>query len=101
MQGLIDDLVEASRVEAGSIELVKKSEDASAVIEAAMAKAKSTDPAKIAEAFKGLKVEGATGPIEYPADGDHNPNVPLAVVTIKDGKFTFVKTIDPTDVPAH
>jgi branched-chain amino acid transport system substrate-binding protein len=74
--------------------------NAIAVMSAAMAKAKSTDPAKIAEAFKGLKVEGATGTIEYPENGDHNPNVPLAVVTIKDGKFTFVKTIDPTDVPA-
>jgi len=39
MQGLIDDLVEASRVEAGAIDLVKKPEQASAVIQAAIAKA--------------------------------------------------------------
>ena len=40
MQGQIDDLVEASRVDAGAIEMVSKRELASAVIEAAVAKAK-------------------------------------------------------------
>ena len=40
MQGLIDDLVEASRVEAGGIEVVKKAEPAAAVVQAAIAKAK-------------------------------------------------------------
>jgi branched-chain amino acid transport system substrate-binding protein len=73
--------------------------NAIAVMSAAVAKAKSTDPKKIAEAIKGLKVEGATGTITYPTSGDHNPVVPAAVVTVKDGKFSFVKNIDPTDVP--
>ncbi|MEO8688904.1 MAG: ABC transporter substrate-binding protein [Solirubrobacteraceae bacterium] len=74
--------------------------NAMVVMSAAIAKAGSTDPKQLAEAIKGLTVEGATGPIKYPSDGDHNPAVPLSVVTIKDGKFTFVKDIDPTDVPA-
>jgi branched-chain amino acid transport system substrate-binding protein len=74
--------------------------NAIAVMSAAVAKAGSTDPAKVADAIKGLTVDGATGPIKYPEDGDHNPAVPLSVVTIENGKFTFVKDIDPTDVPA-
>ena len=47
--------------------------NAIAVMSAAVAKAGSTDPQKVAEALKGLEVEGATGSIKYPADGDHNP----------------------------
>ena len=41
MQGLIEDLVEASRVEAGAIDIVKKPEPAAGVVQAAMAKAKA------------------------------------------------------------
>lgn len=41
MQGLIDDLIEASRVEAGAVELVKKPEQASVVLQAAIAKSKA------------------------------------------------------------
>jgi branched-chain amino acid transport system substrate-binding protein len=74
--------------------------NAIAVMSAAVAKAGSTDPKKVAEAIKGLEVKGATGSIKYPTDGDHNPVVPVAVVTIKDGKFTFVDNLNPTDVPA-
>jgi len=53
MQGLIDDLVEASRVEAGVVELVKRPEQASAVLQAAIAKATALVTEKAATLTEG------------------------------------------------
>jgi signal transduction histidine kinase len=59
MQGLIDDLVEASRVEAGGIEYTRHAEDPAAIVRAAIAKARgSLDKTSTIE--EGSIVEGAS-----------------------------------------
>jgi branched-chain amino acid transport system substrate-binding protein len=70
------------------------------VLEKAIVKANSTDPAKIqATLSNGLTVQGALGPIKYPGGGEHNPTTNVAVVKIQSHKFNLVKIGVPTKVP--
>jgi branched-chain amino acid transport system substrate-binding protein len=65
------------------------------VIEAAVIKAGSTDPKKVRDAIDGLdKVLGATGSITYKGQ-NRVPLKDVYLVTVKVGKFEFVKKITP------
>jgi branched-chain amino acid transport system substrate-binding protein len=69
------------------------------IIEAAVLKAGSTDPKKVRDAIDVLEnVQGATGSITY-KDQNRIPLKEVYLVTVKDGKFAFVKKIKPD--PAH
>jgi K+-sensing histidine kinase KdpD len=57
MQGLIEDLLEASRVEAGTLELAQRPEQASAIVRAAIAKAKPVVSDRGASLEEGAIVE--------------------------------------------
>jgi branched-chain amino acid transport system substrate-binding protein len=71
------------------------------VLEAAVLRANSTDPAKIQAALSGgMTVNGALGPIVYPGHGEHNPSNNVAVVAIQHQKFVLVRIGVPTTVPA-
>lgn len=71
------------------------------VLEAAVRRANSTDPKKIQAALgAGMTVSGALGQIVYPGRGQHNPTNPVAVVAIKNRKFSLVKAGVPTKVPS-
>jgi len=69
------------------------------VLAASIGKANSTDPKAIRTALKNLKVASPTGTIAYPS-GTPNPQVNVALVTVKNGKFQLVKEINPTKVAA-
>jgi branched-chain amino acid transport system substrate-binding protein len=71
------------------------------VLEAAVLRANSTDPKKIQAALgAGMTVNGALGQIVFPGHGEHNPTNPVAVVAIKNRKFSLVKIGVPTRKPA-
>lgn len=70
------------------------------VIEAAVAKADSTDGKKIREAMETLQdVPAATAPISY-SPGQRVPIKPVTLIRVQDGEFVFVEQVTPTDVPA-
>ena len=70
------------------------------VLEAAMLKANSTDPAKIEAALsKGLTVRGALGPIKYQGRGRHNPTTLVVVDRIKNRRFVLALKSIPKNVP--
>jgi branched-chain amino acid transport system substrate-binding protein len=71
------------------------------VLEAAVVKAGSTDPAKIQAALgKGMTVQGVLGPYSYPGHGEHNPKTVVIVDRIQGGKFHLVLKSIPKNVPA-
>jgi branched-chain amino acid transport system substrate-binding protein len=70
------------------------------VLEAAMLKANSTDPAKIEAALsKGMTVRGALGPIKYQGHGRHNPSTIVVVDRIKSRHFVLALKSVPKNVP--
>ncbi len=72
------------------------------VLEAAVTAADSTDPAKVRDAINNLEdVQGATGLITY-KDQDRIPLKTISLVTVKDGAFQLLKTMQPdaADIPA-
>lgn len=70
------------------------------VLAAAIEEAGSTDPADIAKVLAdGITVDSSLGEIQYPGGGDKNPTAPVAVVTVKNGKFELVNLGVPEDVP--
>ena len=70
------------------------------VLEAAMLKANSTDPAKIEAALsKGMTVRGALGPIKYLGHGRHNPSTIVVVDRIKSRHFVLALKSVPKNVP--
>jgi branched-chain amino acid transport system substrate-binding protein len=71
------------------------------VLEAAMLKANSTDPAKIEAALAaGMTVNGALGPIKYAGKGRHNPSTLVVVDRIKSKRFVLALKSVPKNVPA-
>jgi branched-chain amino acid transport system substrate-binding protein len=71
------------------------------VLEAAMLKANSTDPAKIEAALAaGMTVNGALGPIKYAGKGRHNPSTLVVVDRIKNKRFVLALKSVPKSVPA-
>ncbi len=69
------------------------------VLEAAVLRAQSTQPADILAALsKGLGVRGPLGQVTY-KPGQRNPEVPVAVVAVKNGRFVLVSRGVPLDVP--
>jgi len=76
--------------------------DLAKIIEAAVTKADSIDPAKVREALANLEnVQGATAIISYKG-GNGTPTRPVNVIRIEGGKRTLVssKAPDPAIVPA-
>jgi branched-chain amino acid transport system substrate-binding protein len=72
------------------------------VIEAAVIKAGSTDPAKVRDAIDSLEnVAGATGSITYKGQ-NRIPLKTVYLVTVKDGKFQLLDKVTPNaaDIPA-
>jgi branched-chain amino acid transport system substrate-binding protein len=72
------------------------------VIEAAVIKAGSTDPAKVRDAIDGLEnIAGATGSITYKGQ-NRIPLKTVYLVTVKDGKFQLLDKVTPNaaDIPA-
>lgn len=72
------------------------------IVEAAVAAAGSTDPAKVRDAIDNLEnVQGATGAISYKGQ-DRIPLKTVYLVTVKDGKFQLLDTVQPAaaDIPA-
>jgi branched-chain amino acid transport system substrate-binding protein len=75
--------------------------DAIKTIEAAVLKAGSTDPKKLAAVFKnGLTIHGALGTSRFRGHNSHNAVAPVAVDQIKGGKFVLVMKNVPKSVPA-
>lgn len=75
--------------------------DAIKTIEAAVLKAGSTDPKKLATVFrKGLTIHGALGTSRFLGHNNHNAVAPVAVTQIKNGKFVLVMKNIPKNVPA-
>jgi branched-chain amino acid transport system substrate-binding protein len=76
--------------------------DLAMIVNAAVAKANSTDPQKIRDALADLSdVQGATAVISYKG-GNGTPTRPVAVIRIHDGKRVLVsrESPDPAIVPA-
>ena len=72
------------------------------VVEAGVTAADSTDPAKVRDAIDNLEnVQGATGTISYKGQ-NRIPIKTVYLVTVKDGKFELLKTLQPAaaDIPA-
>ena len=70
------------------------------VLEAAMKKANSTDPAKIQAVLrKGLTIRGALGPITY-RRGQKNPRTFVVVDRMKNQKYVLASKSIPKRVPA-
>ena len=70
------------------------------VLAAVIEQAGSTDPADIEQVLSdGITVDTALGQIDYPGGGEKNPTTPVAVVTVKNGKFELVNEGVPEDVP--
>ena len=75
--------------------------DAIKTIEAAVLKANSTNPKKLAAVFKsGLTIRGALGVSRFLGHNNHNAVAPVAVDQIKNGKFVLVMKNVPKNVPA-
>jgi branched-chain amino acid transport system substrate-binding protein len=68
--------------------------DAAYMMADAIRRAGSTEPAAIRDALASTQgFEGVTGRIDM--DKDRNASKPAAILTIKDGKFTFLETVSP------
>ncbi|MFA6287169.1 MAG: ABC transporter substrate-binding protein [Opitutaceae bacterium] len=68
--------------------------DSAYIMVDAIRRAGSTEPAKIREALVATKgFEGVTGRIDM--DVNRNASKPAAILTIKDGKFTYLETVAP------
>jgi branched-chain amino acid transport system substrate-binding protein len=75
--------------------------DAIKTIEAAVLKAQSTKPSKLAAAFRtGLTIRGALGVSRFLGHGNHNAVAPVVVDQIKNGHFVLVMKNVPKHVPA-
>ena len=66
--------------------------DAYNVLVAAIEKADSVEPAKIAEALKSVESKGVTGAITFDENGDAKKDMAF-IKTVTDGKFKFLKTV--------
>ena len=74
--------------------------DAIKTIEAAVLKANSTDPKKLANVFKnGLAIHGALGTSRFLGHNNHNAVATVAVAQIVNGKFKLVLKSVPKGVP--
>ncbi|MBA3412387.1 MAG: ABC transporter substrate-binding protein [Actinobacteria bacterium] len=69
------------------------------VLEAAVQKARSTDPARLATAFDGLEARSVLGPVRYGDRGDPSPRVQVALVRVQDGRFELIDRGMPEPVP--
>jgi branched-chain amino acid transport system substrate-binding protein len=72
------------------------------VVEAGVTAAGTTDPAKVRDAIDNLEnVQGATGSITYKGQ-NRIPLKTVYLVTIKDGQFELLDTLEPdsADIPA-
>lgn len=67
--------------------------DATNILIASIEKAGVDDATKVAEAMAAIKWEGVSGTVTF--DALHNPIKSAAVLQIKDGKVSFVETIQP------
>ena len=68
--------------------------DALRLLADAMKRAGTSDPAKVNEAIAATKdFQGVTGKITL--DEHRNPNKPAVMLKVKDGKFTYVETVNP------
>lgn len=68
--------------------------DAAYMMVDAIRRAGSTEPAALRDALAATKgFEGVTGRIDM--DADRNASKPAAILTIKDGKFTYLETVAP------
>ena len=67
--------------------------DATNLLIAAIEKAGTDDPTKVADALAGLTWEGVSGTITF--DAQHNPIKSAAVISVAGGKKTFVESVAP------
>ena len=67
--------------------------DATNLLLAAMEKAGVDDPAQVAKAMEGLKYDAVSGTITF--DPQHNPIKSAVVIAVKDGKKSWVATVNP------
>ncbi len=67
--------------------------DATNLLIAAIEKAGSDDPAKVKDALAAIEWDGVSGTITY--DEFHNPIKSAAVLTVADGKVSFVESVAP------
>jgi branched-chain amino acid transport system substrate-binding protein len=67
--------------------------DATNLLIAAIQKAGTTDPTKVAEALAGISWDGVSGKITF--DANHNPIKAAAVIGVAGGKKTFVESVAP------
>lgn len=67
--------------------------DATNLMLAAIEKAGVDDPAQAAKALEGLKYDAVSGTITF--DPQHNPIKSAVVIQVKDGKKTWVATVNP------
>jgi branched-chain amino acid transport system substrate-binding protein len=68
--------------------------DAYFILVGAIKRAKSTEGAKVRTALTGTKnFKGVTGPITINEDG--NTVKPLVINRVKNGRFTYVTTVNP------
>jgi branched-chain amino acid transport system substrate-binding protein len=75
--------------------------DAIKTIEAAVLKANSTNPKKLAAVLsRGLTIHGALGISRFLGHNNHNARAQVAVVQIKNGKFVLVTKNIPKGVPS-
>jgi branched-chain amino acid transport system substrate-binding protein len=67
--------------------------DATNLLLAAIEKAGVDDPAQAAKAMEGLKYDAVSGTITF--DAQHNPIKSAVVIAVKDGKKSWVATVNP------
>ena len=67
--------------------------DATNLMLAAIQKAGVDDPTQVAKAMEGLKYDAVSGTITF--DAQHNPIKSAVVIQVKDGKKSWVATVNP------
>jgi branched-chain amino acid transport system substrate-binding protein len=67
--------------------------DATNLMLAAIQKAGVDDPTQVAKVMEGLKFDAVSGTITF--DAQHNPIKSAVVIQVKDGKKTWVATVNP------
>jgi branched-chain amino acid transport system substrate-binding protein len=92
---IVQDWVANYQAEYGAVPdaLATLSYDATNLLLTAIAQAGADDPAKVKDIMAGLNFDGVSGSITF--DPQHNPVKSAAIIGVKDGKKTYVGTVNP------
>ncbi len=92
---IVQDWVKNYQTEYGAVPdaLATLSYDATNLLLTAIQQAGADDPAKVKDVMAGLKFDSVSGTITF--DAQHNPVKSAAIIGVKDGKKSYVGTVNP------